>query len=209
MSIHDQIRQTIIAALPTFAAEPFFNVREADPQAELLCSLRSSVQPSHVEIQLKDKAGNPVPPKVRTSRVHAEMKIEGSWIDLVVLRSDTIPTLQLRAAGALDVIAPMDRHDLCALIEIKASPSSTQTNSYLTDLLRLSQLTEGVDDCLGFFVLFDKSLRLQGRNTGRTPNFSWTRYIKPNPRGRVEAHWLDIQGRTSVLRGDVITPPRR
>lgn len=207
MRTHDDVRRTIVKALEAFSAEPFYNLREADPQAELLCSLRSELQPALVGVELKDQTNALVPPTVRTSRVHAEMRIgKDQWIDLIVFRSDIVPQLELRPAGTLDVIAPVLPQDLAALIEMKAAPSSTQAKSFVEDLMKLAHLTTGLEHCLGFFVLFDKSLHLQGRTSRAQPRFDWTQSIVLNPNGRVEAHWLDDQGRPTSVRGDVLLP---
>lgn len=209
MGTYEDVRHTIVKALEAFSAEPFYNLREADPQAELLGSLRSALQPALVDAHLKKKTGTLVPPTVRTSRVHTEMRLgKNQWIDLVVFRSDVVPELELRPAGALDVIAPVRPIDLAALIEIKAAPSSSaaQQQSFVNDLKRLAQHTADLDHCLGFFVLFDKSLFLQGRKTRSRPRFSWTQSIRPNPIGKVEAHWLGDQGRPASVRGDVLLP---
>jgi len=195
LQVQAALRTSIRKVLDEFVANPFFYLREFDPQARLLHEIRSGLSPADVPATLKPHLGHrrhQLPERVRTSRAHAEMKLKGDRLDLVVFRSEPEVELSVYPAGALDVVARILRpEDLTAVVEVKAAPSATQEDTFEDDLLKLAKITAAVPSCLGFFVLFDKSLPLGGATSQTQPRFKWLDVLAEDPLGRIEVHWVD------------------
>jgi hypothetical protein len=205
--LNEQIRERIQALLQDFRDRPFFDVREADPQARLFSALRDCVQPSDVELTLTPHGRqiHKLPASLRTSRVHRELKLDAELkIDIAVLRANGAVEFVVHQNGPLDIIAPVRGEDLAAAIEIKAAPSRNMWGAFRDDLAKLSSITAAYPACFGFFVALDKSLHLGGATSRVQPCEKWLESLVEDPGGRVEAHWLTLDGQPKWRRGRVM-----
>lgn len=190
----NRVRQTIEDALRDFTLRPLFNLRERDPQGELLIALRGALSPSEIDARLVDQTGTSLPGKARTSRVHCELKVEQKTVDIAIFAGSGCPALTVHRAGPLDVVATVAGSDLDGVIEIKAAPSSSQHKTFERDLESVAALTGAYANLVGFFVLYDKSLALGGAAGHRGPKFDWTSRLVGDPEGRIEAFWVNPAG---------------
>jgi len=200
----DQIREQLRALLADFRDRPFFDLREADPQARLFNGLRERLEPADVALTIRAHSRNShsFPPALRTSRVHRELKLDGDLkIDIAVLRGEV--ELTVHQNGPLDIIAPVRGRDLAAVIEVKAAPSRNMWGAFRDDLAKLSSITNAYPNCFGFFVAFDKSLHLGGTASNVKPCLRWLDSLAEDATGLVEAHWLDTLGQPRSRRGRV------
>ncbi len=200
----EAVREAIRTLLLDFAAHPFFDVREGDVQARLFNEIRERIEPKDVALTLR-RCGHGVhryPEVMRTSRVHRELKLSGRVkLDIAILKAEGSVELLVHENGALDILAPVREEDLAGLVEIKAAPSRNMWRAYRDDLLRLANVTNANPRCHGFFVTFDKSLRIGGSGSEVKPNFKWLDTLVEDPVGCMEAHWIDETGQARVRRG--------
>jgi hypothetical protein len=203
MSDLDTVRAVLQQMLTEFTKQPFFDLRESAPQAQLFGLLRQRIDPPDVPLRLAphSKHSHTFPAAMRTSRVQRELKIEEWKLDSALLRADGDVEFKVHANGPLDILASTRGDDLVAAIEVKAAPSRNMWGAFRDDLAKLSSITSIYPKCHGFFLAFDKSIALGGSSSKISATERWLEELVPDPNGLIEAHYLGLDGKPACRRG--------
>lgn len=199
LSTLDATRSAIKEALTLFGTRRFYNLRERDPQAMLLASIRQGLGDPVVPalLSLEKGARHVHVEPIETSRVHLELKVEGTKVsDLIIFRDDRRVRLRCYPAGPCDVVATVDGSDVEVVVEIKAAPSSTQWRTFVEDLEKLADLKQRHPHIHTIFALFDKSLSAAGAHGN--PDYRWLPPSGGN--GQIEVFCLDAKGSLRIER---------
>jgi hypothetical protein len=201
----ESTRSVLTEVLADFAARPFFNLREADPQAVILTELRKAISPPDVLLlptrHYDGEERHRHPPELRTCRVHQELKLGDDIVDLAVFKPEGPIVLKVHENGPLDVLATVRGEDLAVVVEVKSAPSKNMWRDFARDIEKLGRITRANPECHGFFIAFDKSLSLGGATSRVRPDERWLSPLREDPEGRVEAVWLGDDGGVRRRRG--------
>ena len=176
-SIQQEIRRMLLGHV----ASPFFNIQEADRQAELGMLLRGRLdhtQPVATIISRSPRFSHPAP--FFTSRVHLESKIipgRTDRTDVAILRTDRA-TLTC-VGGPTDAILRIDPSDVAA-VELKVCPTSLrdQREACAKDLATLWELKRDAPHIHCFFVVVDQSIAVPGTENSRPPGACWRELVQ-------------------------------
>lgn len=180
-------REEIRRMLLGFVEAPAALLREADFQAALWSVLRRRLDDGApgLPVEVLSPSGAKTAHAYKgltTGRVHAEMEVWHGGVklakplDLAVLRGDSRPTILCERYGASDFWQRLRGEDLAVAIEVKASPSvyRDQPGKYVADLEKLAAVKRVFPAVAVMFVLFDKSLQLEGAG-GPVGPVDWVR----------------------------------